>query len=95
MERVNPKLYSKYTTLNKQGKKILYVRLQKAVCGTLKAALLFYQKLVKQLQRAGFKLNPYGPCVCNKLLGGKQMTIVWHMDDLKYRTLTQTPSPGW
>ena len=36
-----------------------------------------------QLKGAGFKLNPYDPCVCNKTIGGKQMTVVWHVDDLK------------
>ena len=49
----------------------------------MKASLPFYQKLVEQLTRAGFKLNPYDPCVANKVIGGKQMTICWHVNDLK------------
>ena len=28
-------------------------------------------------------MNPYDPCVCNKLIDGAQMTITWHVDDLK------------
>jgi len=32
----------------------------------------------------GFVLNPYDPCVANKgVVKGKQLTIVWHVDDLK------------
>ena len=31
----------------------------------------------------GFKLNPYDPCVANKIVHGKQLTIAWHVDDLK------------
>ena len=31
----------------------------------------------------GFKINPYGPCVANKMVNGHQMTICWHVDDLK------------
>ena len=31
----------------------------------------------------GFKINPYDPCVLNKMANGHQMTIWWHVDDLK------------
>ena len=31
----------------------------------------------------GFKLNPYDPCVANKIVHSKQLTIAWHVDDLK------------
>ena len=29
------------------------------------------------------EVNPYNPCVENKVIGGKQMTVYWHMDYLK------------
>ncbi len=28
-------------------------------------------------------MNPYDPCVANKIVNGKQMTVCWHIDDLK------------
>jgi hypothetical protein len=28
-------------------------------------------------------LNPYDPCVTNKMVNGKQMTVCWHVDNLK------------
>jgi hypothetical protein len=31
----------------------------------------------------GFVLNPYDPCVANKVINGKQCTICWYVDDLK------------
>ena len=31
----------------------------------------------------GFKINPYDPCVANKVINGEQLTVVWHVDDLK------------
>ena len=31
----------------------------------------------------GFTLNSYDTCVANKIIFGKQCTIVWHVDDLK------------
>ena len=83
MVKVNPSMYQKYVTFDKKGHQLLYVELQRTVYGTLKESLLFYQKLVKQLTRDGFKLNPYGPCVVNKTIGEKQMTLCWHVDDMK------------
>ena len=31
----------------------------------------------------GFVINPYDWCVNNKMINGKQCTILWHVDDLK------------
>ena len=31
----------------------------------------------------GFEVNPYDPCVANKTINGSQMTVTWHVDDLK------------
>ena len=31
----------------------------------------------------GFKVNPCDPCAANKMINGKQMTVAWHVDDLK------------
>jgi hypothetical protein len=48
----------------------------------MKSALLFYRKLVSELKQMGFEINPYDPCVANKMVNGTQMTIRWHVDDL-------------
>ena len=82
MVQVDPKLYRKYVTANAKGKTVLYVQLEKAVYGMMKSALLFYRKLVADLVSLGYELNPYDPCVANKNINGKQMTICWHVDDL-------------
>jgi hypothetical protein len=82
MVKIAPKLYRKYVTTNAKGKPILYVQLEKAVYGMMKSALLFYRKLVADLLSLGFTINPYDPCVANKIIDGKQMTICWHVDDL-------------
>ena len=50
-------IYDKYVTIER-GTKVLYVKLLNALYGTLKAALLFYQKLVRDLEEEGFTLNP-------------------------------------
>ena len=51
--------------------------------GLLRSALLFYLKLLLDLEDYGFGINDYGPCVVNKMGGRTQMTVVWHIDDLK------------
>ena len=57
MVKVSPQLYLKYVTVDKKGKKVLYVKLQKALYGLLRNAMLFYRKLATNLTRFGFKIN--------------------------------------
>ena len=59
------------------------MKLNKALYGLLKSLLLFYRKLVGELQDMGFVLNPYDPCVANRMVDGSQQTVCWHVDDLK------------
>jgi len=82
LTRVDPQ-YNRYMSVEK-GKKVIYVELKKALYGTLQAALLFWQSLSEFLtDELGFKINRYDSCVANKIINGKQCTILWHVDDLK------------
>ncbi len=81
MVKTNPKLYRKYVVI-KKGPSVLYLRLQKALYGMMKSALLFYRKLVAELRNMGFEIIPYNPCIANKMVNGTQMTVRWHVDDL-------------
>ncbi len=74
MVKTNPKLYRQYVILEK-GRSVLYLRLQKALYGMMKSALLFYRKLVSKLREMRFEINPYDPCVANKMVNGTQLTI--------------------
>ena len=65
------------------NKKVLYMRLIKALYGCVKSALLWYELYTDTLKDMGFELNPYDLCVANKDINGKQCTIVWHVDDNK------------
>ena len=75
-------LYQPFVSYEK-GKPVLYVRLQKALHGCLKSALLFYEKLMRDLEAYGFKINPYDPCLANKIIGRKQLKVCGHVEDLK------------
>ena len=75
--------YERFVTTNRNGKKVLYVRLLKALYGCVKSALLWYDLFTGYLKTIGFELNPYEPCVANKVIDGKQCTIAWYVDDNK------------
>ena len=47
--------------------------------------LLYYgmNAFTKCQLNMGFRLNKYDPCVANKMINGKQCTIVWYVDDNK------------
>ena len=64
---------------------ILYVKLQKALYGLIRASLLFYRKLRKEFEEYGLVINPYDPCVANmETKSGKHLwwcgtwTTLWH-----------------
>ncbi len=77
--QLDPKLYRKYVITISRGEPMLYVRLNKL----LKSTLLFYKKLVTELEGLGFELNPYDPCIENFIVNGSHQTVCWHVDDLK------------
>lgn len=83
MVAIDPAKYKPFLTFDSKGTPLLYVRMLKALYGMLRSALLFYLKLVKDLKAYGFTLNPYDACVANKVINGHQMTVAWHVDDLK------------
>ena len=70
-------------TVTEGNQKVLYVHITWAVYGMLVSAMLFYHKLTKALLSYSFDLNPYNPCVANKMVNGELPTICWHVDNLK------------
>jgi len=67
MVQVVPNLCRKYITVDRKGMAILSVKMQKALYGLLRSALLFYEKLVADLESEGFVLNPYDSCEPTRL----------------------------
>ena len=64
-------------------RKFLYGRLIKVVYRTLLRAIIFYNKLSKHLTDHGFVQNKYDMCTFNKMVNGEQITVQFHVDDLK------------
>ena len=42
-----------------------------------------YKTFQECLEKLGFTIDPYGPCVVNKYINGKQCTICWYVDGTK------------
>jgi len=82
MGRLDPKKHQQHIQ-HEKGKPVLHAKLNKALCGTLQAAQLFWQDLTSVLAGWGFELNGCDRCVANKVINGKQCTILWHVGDLK------------
>ena len=74
--------YEKLVTVE-NGNKVLYGRLNKALYGCVKSALLWYNLFHDTLRKMGFTINPYDPCVANSTIEGSQCTIAWYVDDTK------------
>ena len=79
---LDPTRYGTFVMYEK-GKKVIYLVVLRAIYGMLQSALLFYKKFRKDLEREGFLFNPYDPCVANKYVRGKQLTVLFHVDDVK------------
>jgi hypothetical protein len=58
------------------GKKVLYVKILQAIYGCIESALLWYNLYATTLKDMGFVINSYDKCVANKIINGKQCTIV-------------------
>jgi hypothetical protein len=62
--------YEQFVTYE-NGKKVLYLQLLKALYGCVKSALLWYELFTGTLQKLGFVLNDYDPCVANMVINEK------------------------
>ena len=80
---IAPEVYKPFIHINKKGVKQLLLQCHNVIYGTMLASLLYYKKFVKSLLSIGFEINPYDPCIANKMINGKQMTICFHVDDCK------------
>jgi hypothetical protein len=68
--------------VDRKGTLILNMKLQKALNRLMRASVLFYRKLRKELKAYGFTINPYDVCMANLITWSrKQLPVVWHVDD--------------
>ena len=80
---IKPSYKSKIILSKNKRRKFMYGKLVKAVYGTFLVAIIFYQKLTKHLTNHGFEQNAYDECMFNKVVNNEQLTVQFHVDDLK------------
>ena len=80
---IDPTYIDKIIWNKDNNKKSLYGRLIKAVYRTLLGEIVFYTKPSKYLTDHGFVQNKYNMCTFNKMMNGEQITVQFHVDDLK------------
>ena len=88
MCRVNPE--HEPNVQYEKNVKVLYMRVERAIYGCIESALMWYNMFTEILEKMGFELNPYDKCVANKMVNGKQCTIVWYVDDVKVSHMEQS-----
>jgi hypothetical protein len=66
--------------------------MQKANYGLLMSALLFYNKHVADLEGNGFVINPYDPCVVNKMVNRMDIQPPGTNLYFKYKFVPATPA---
>ena len=66
--------------LNDKGE--LYVKLQRALYGSLQASRLWYENISSFLTKKGYVVNKTDPCVFNKWVGDQCITVGIYVDDL-------------
>ena len=59
LAKIDPLVYRDKIQIVRNGKKILYAKAKKAICGTVRVAYLFWLKLSGSLKKWGFVPNPY------------------------------------
>jgi hypothetical protein len=70
--------YSKF--IDQKGE--MYVKLEKALYGSLQASKLWYQNISSFLLKCGYIMNDSDPCVFNKWIGKECISIGIYVDDL-------------
>ena len=69
--------------VHEKGKKVLCIEFLKTIYGMLQSDLLSYKNMRKYLESDSFKVNPYDPCVTNKIIEGEPLTVFFFVDNVK------------
>ncbi len=70
--------------VHEKGKRMIYIKHDKTLYGTLQAVILFWRKVSTFLiHDLGLTANAYASCVVNKQIDDSQFPVCWHEYDLK------------
>ena len=80
--QVCPELHKQHL-IEEKGTPVLCVQVDQVIHGMSHSSMLSHKKLAEFLQANNFIVNPHDPCVAKKTMHGKQLTITWHVDNIK------------
>ena len=86
---IAPEVYGPHVITGKKGNQSIILTCMNVTYGTMVASLLYYKEFCKFLITCGFKLNPYEPCVANRMVNRKQQTVCWHVMIVRLAMWTQ------
>jgi len=81
MCEVNPE-YAAMVAIE-HGKKVICMKIKKAIYGMVESALLWSELFSTTLQNIGFTINPYDKFLSNRMVNGKQCTMAWYVNEIK------------
>jgi hypothetical protein len=81
--KVAPRVYGPYVSTDNQGRKQFLVECLNAIYRAMVASLLYHCKFTRSLKSQGYLMNPYNPCVWNKMIKKKQIPICFHVNNCK------------
>ena len=71
LPEIDTYFYEPFMTTDKKGEKVIILQCMNDLYGTIVDILVYWNKFVKILKSTGFQLNPYYPCVSNRLVKDK------------------------
>ena len=80
---IAPDIYGPYVRTDKKGVKTLILRCHNTIYGTMVTSILHYKTFSRMIKHLGFKINPYDPCVANRMIDDNHHKICWHVDECK------------
>ena len=84
---IDREIYGKFVRYRRNRKRHMYVRLRKVMCGTLKAALLYYRKNFKRAEIIWVRHKPIQPLHIKK--GDKRRATYHGVACRQYESVTQ------
>ena len=75
--------YLKHLEKDRAVNSVLHLECANIIHDTLKAALLFHKSFKSDIKAMGFEINLHHCCTVNKIVNREQMTVVWHVDNVK------------
>jgi hypothetical protein len=61
---------------------LLYLKLLKALYGSMQVSKLWFEKLTKVLRHEGYEHSPTDPCVMRRIVGDKIFLLLIYVDDI-------------